>query len=107
MGLRLPKFFGPSVKRASRVKPSFKGQVVEAIRISYELAGSATDHAELSATYVPVFAPETLFTPQSRLVALERVIDAAVNVEDQPENAASDKLNEFVSCLKDESMVER
>ena len=47
------------------------------------------------------------FDPQSRLVVLEGVIDAAVNVEDQPENATTDKLNEFVSCLKNESMVER
>ena len=63
MGLRLAKVFGSSIKRASRVKPTFKSQVVEAIRISHELAGDATDYAELSATYVPVLAPKTLFTP--------------------------------------------
>ena len=34
-------------------------------------------------------------------------MEAAVNVEDQPEIATTDKLNEFVSCLKNESMVER
>jgi len=54
MGLRLPKLFGSSVKRASKVKHMFKGQVVEAIRISYELAGNTKDHADLCATYVPV-----------------------------------------------------
>ena len=54
MGLRLPKLFGISVKRALRVNHTLKSQVVEAIRISYELAGNATDHAELCATYVPV-----------------------------------------------------
>src|SRR5258706_3491604 len=53
------------------------------------------------------FAPETSLTPQSSLVALESVIEAAVNAEDQPEKTTTDKLNEFVSCLKNDSMVER
>ena len=52
------------------------------------------------------FAPETSFTPQPSLVALEGVIDAAVNVKHQPENVTTDKLNEFVGCLKNDSMVE-
>ena len=106
MGL-LPKLFGSSIKRASRVKPTFKGQVVEAIRISNELAGNARDHAELCATYVPIFASEASFTPQCRLTALECVIEAAVNVEDQPENATTDKLRDFVSHLKNDSMIAR
>ena len=33
---------------------TFKSQVVEAIRISEERVGNATDHAELYAAYVPV-----------------------------------------------------
>ena len=53
------------------------------------------------------FAPETSFTPQPSLVALEGVIDAAVNVENQPENATTDKLNEFVGGLKNDSMIGR
>ncbi len=52
-------------------------------------------------------APETPFTPQSSLVALESVIEAAVNAEDQRRRTTTDKLDEFVSCLKDGSMVER
>lgn len=107
MGLRLPKLFGSIVKRASRVKHTFKSQVVEAIRISHELAGNATDHADLCATYVPVTCARNHFYPQSSLVALESVIEAAVNAEDEPEKTTTDKLNEFVSCLKNDSMVER
>ncbi|SRR5258706_5855979 len=55
-----PHYLGPvssgqqESRIRSRVKYTFKSQVVEAIRISYELAGNATDHAELCATYAPV-----------------------------------------------------
>ena len=62
-------------------------------------------------SYVPCMfqslAPETFFTSHSSLIALESVIDAAVNVEDEPENVTTDKLKEFVSCLRNDSMVER
>lgn len=45
---------GFSVKQASRVKSTFRCQAVEAIRISYELAGNPKDHAELWTTWVLV-----------------------------------------------------
>ena len=44
--------FGPIFKRVSRVVHTYKAQAVEAIRISHELVGSRTDHAELFTTYV-------------------------------------------------------
>ena len=53
------------------------------------------------------FASEASFTPQSRLVALESVIEAAVDTEGQPEKTTPEKLSEFVSCLKNDSMKER
>jgi len=54
-----------------------------------------------------LFAPETSLTPQFRLVALESVVEAAVNTGGQPEGTTTDKLSVFVSCLKDDSMKER
>jgi len=53
-----------------------------------------------------LFTPETSLTPQFRLVALESVVEAAVNTEGQPEET-TDKLSVFVSCLKDDSLKER
>jgi hypothetical protein len=50
--MRLPKLFGSSVEREQRIKYSFKNQVVEAIRISYELVKKADDHEELCRMYV-------------------------------------------------------
>lgn len=54
-----------------------------------------------------LFASEAPFTPQSRLVALESVIEAAVDTEGQPEKTTPEKLSEFVSCLKNDSMKQR
>jgi hypothetical protein len=57
-----------------------------------------------------LFASETFLTPQSRLVALDSVVEAAVNAEVLPEattTETTDKLRLFVSCLKDNSMKER
>ena len=48
-----------------------------------------------------------LLPPSVRLIALECVIEAAVNVEDQPEYATTDKLCDFVSHLKNDSMIAR
>lgn len=105
--MQFVKRLGSSIKRASRVDYKFKSQVVQAIHVSYQLAGKAKDPTELCKTYVRVIRAESFFTLSSSLDALDNVIEAAVNVKNkkQPKETIMDKLNEFLSCLKDEPML--
>ena len=69
---RLLKLFGFSVTREPRIKYTFRNQVVEAIRISYELTKKAVDHEGLVGCTFHFFATEA-FSP-SHLVWMRLVL---------------------------------
>jgi hypothetical protein len=98
----------PCVRGASRVKYPFNKQVMEAIRISYQLAEEQMDHAKLCTMYVLLICIENRFTLQFSLDVLRGVIEAAAKVKDQETaKTTAENLKKFVCCLKEESMLNR